>query len=248
MKGELKMLNLCADSVTQSTTENHSVGSGVIPASALHFRTNRKDDAFDLVKKYHYSHRIPSNIQFIGTLHLDGGLFGNLGEPVAAIIWTIPPTRWSEPVLELSRLVRKEGVRLPLSMLISLSLARLKARGNDLVVSFADTQQNHHGGIYQSCGWNYHGQRKSSMDGILINGKFVPGRNCNSVYGTRSPEKLKSLLPSQTIEPHFDDGKHLYWKAIGKKGQAKAIRLKLENNPYPKPDLNNQKGFDTPTR
>ena len=33
--------------------------------------------------------------------------------------------------------------------------------------------------------------------------------------------------PHKSIEPHFDDGKHLYWKALGRNGERKAQRLGL---------------------
>lgn len=223
-----------ADSVTECTPPCHGGRGGSIPASALHFCTGQDVEAAALVKTYHYSRRTPSNIQFIGTLHLPGGLFGDFGEAVAAIYFGIPPTRWGEPVLELTRLVRKEGIRVPLTLLIRLACQRLKADNHDLLVSFADAGEGHHGGVYQAAGWNYHGQRERAMDGLLVNGRFVPGRSCNSTWGTRSPDRLRERFPAWKIEPHYDIGKHLYWRALGKKGEAKAARLELKRNAYPK--------------
>ena len=229
------MNTLCADSVSDGTPANHAGGGGSIPASALHFRIGQNDEAAALVKTYHYSKRIPANVQFIGTLHLPGGLFGDFGEAVAAIYFSIPPTRWGEPVLELSRLVRKDGIRVPLTLLIRLACQRLKANGHNLLVSFADAGKNHHGGIYQAAGWNYNGRRSTRMDGLTVNSRFVPGRSCNSAWGTQSPSKLNEMFPSWNIQPHYDIGKHLYWKALNKDGQFKAERLGLESNKYPKP-------------
>jgi hypothetical protein len=74
------------------------------------------------------------------------------------------------------------------------------------------------------------------MDGVLIDGIFKPGRSCNSSYGTRSPTKLKELLPSHSIEPHFDEGKHLYWKPLMIAGRTRAKRLGLKSVEYPKPN------------
>jgi hypothetical protein len=224
----------CADSVKDCTPAYQAGRRGSIPASALHFCSGQAADAAALVKQYHYSGRIPSNIQFIGTLHMPGGLFGDFGEAIAAIYFGIPPTRWGESVLELTRLVRKDGVRVPLTLLIKLAASRLKADGHDLPVSFADAAEGHHGGVYQAGGWNYHGQRERAMDGLMVNGRFVPGRSCNSAWGTRSPERLKEKHPDWQIEPHYDIGKHLYWRALGRKGEAKAARLELKRNPYPK--------------
>ena len=222
-----------ADSVTGSTSPDHGGGRGSIPASALFYRTSQLDEASSLVKKFHYSHRVPSNIQFVGSLHVGGGLFGDHGKAVAAAFFSIPPTRWSEPVIELSRLVRDESVSVPLSFLIARCCSTLRNAGNDLLISFADAGEGHHGGVYQSSNWNYHGQRERCMDGLIINGTFVPGRSCNSIYGTRSPEKLSASHPAWEIRPHFDIGKHLYWKSLGPRGDRKAGRLKLISMPYP---------------
>lgn len=207
---------------------------------SVHFATGPRAEADALVQKWHYSHRPPSNVQVIGTWLSDGGLFGDSGPMVAACYFSIPPTRWSRPVLELSRLVRVEGPKLPpLSGLISATCRHIKAKSAaDLLVSFADATQDHHGGIYQAASWCYHGQRNRRMDGVIINGTFVPGRACNAIYGTQSPDLL-SQMGVGSVEPHYDDGKHLYWRALNKRGQRMATDLKLKSNSYPKPSINN---------
>lgn len=188
-----------------------------------------------MVKRWHYSHRIPSNVQLVGTWHLDGGLFGDTGEAVAACYFSIPATRWAEPVVELTRLVRTDGIALPpLSGLIAETVRWCKRKAiADLLVSFADWTQRHHGGIYQSCSWRYAGCRDRAMDGVIENGIFIPGRTANGLWGTRSPAKLAAR--GVTVEPHYDEGKHLYWRALSKDGERKAQRLGLESLPYPKP-------------
>jgi hypothetical protein len=40
------------------------------------------------------------------------------------------------------------------------------------------------------------------------------------------------LKPGWSIEPHYDEGKHCYWLALGTKGEAKAKRLGLTNENY----------------
>lgn len=204
----------------------------------LYFQMGLKDKGIALVRQYHYSHRPPANIQFVGTLHEKGGLLGDTGRAVAAIFFSIPPTRWKEPVLELSRLVRRDDCQIPLTRLVSLACRYLKkTRRVDLIISYADATMGHHGGIYQACSWNYSGQRDSQNDGVIIAGRFIPGRTCGSLYGTRSVSKLRKLKPRWTIEPHYDRGKHLYWRALQKTGKAKADRLGLLCLPYPKPNI-----------
>lgn len=182
-----------------------------------------------MVLTYHYSRRVPSNVQMVGSLHLDGGLFGGDGPMVAAAFWSIPPTRWAETVIELARLVRGDD-RVPLTFLLSRCVKELKKQGHDLLVSFADRTQGHEGFVYRASNWNYAGCRERRMDGLIVDGAFIGGRACNHKFGSRSPEKVRQMFPHKTIEPHFDEGKHCYWLALGKRGEAKAARLGLTHN------------------
>ena len=201
----------------------------------IHWRTGRIAEADQLVRRFHYSARWPSNVQMVATGHADGGLFGDDGECLAALTFSIPPTRWSEPVWELSRLVRREGAEINLTALIAFACKVARAQGADLLVSFADWTQGHHGGIYQAASWNFAGKRDRAMDGVMIGGAFVPGRSCNSAFGTRSPARL--AVQGIDALPHYDEGKALYWRALNRVGKAKAARLELSALPYWKPSL-----------
>lgn len=202
----------------------------------LHFRIGEEAAAQALVKHFHYSRRWPSNVQVVGTWHEAGGLFGDRGNPVAACVFAIPPTRWAEPVLELARLVRRDDRPVPLTGLIGKTVDWCRKQGADVIVSFADWTQHHHGGIYQAASWNYAGCRDRACDGILLDGVFWPGRSCNSKWSTRSPDRLREIMPGRQIEPHYDEGKHLYWRALSRAGKKQAARLGLASLPYPKPE------------
>lgn len=217
------------------TPDYQSEGRGSIPASTLHYWFGCDDEARELVETFHYSGTWPAAVQQVMTAHEAGGLFGNRGRAVAAVVYTVPPTRWSEDVWELSRLVRREDVKCSLSAVVAGSVRRLRTMDTPgLLVSFADWTQKHHGGIYQACGWAFHGKRAAGMDGVIVNGQFVPGRSANHTFGTRSPERLRERGIEATA--HFDEGKYLYWQALNADGLAKANRLKLASLPYPKPD------------
>lgn len=212
-----------------------SRAEGVDP-STLHFRVGHMDAAAALICEHHYSGRMAGNVQYVCTWHESGGLFGDYGEPIAACTFSIPGTRWSVPVLELSRLVRLPNYHVSLTAFISLACKMLKASNEHLIVSFADATQQHHGGIYQAASWNFSTFREPRQDGLLVNGVFVPGRSCNSRWGTSSPTKLSDKLGAdQTVSPHMDLGKYLYWKAVSRKGKKDAATLGLECCPYPKP-------------
>jgi len=200
------------------------------------FQLGQLEDAGRLVKKYHYSHAMTANICTVGTFHEDGGLFGDMGKCVAACIMAYPANQWREEVVELARLVRIEDKNITLTQLISLTCKATKKRGYDLLISYADWKENHHGGIYQAASWNYDGKRKRRIVGLSINGSIIHCRNCNHIYGTSSATELKKMYPEWEIEPNYDVGKYLYWKPLNRKGKAKAKRLGLMNIPYPKPN------------
>lgn len=231
-----------AGGVTRARRADQLEGGGAIPASALFVRFGETEAVKRLVLKYHYSGRWPSLVQLVASMHRSGGLFGDHGEAVAGAVFGLPPARWSEEVIELSRLVRADGVRVPLTLLLSLCLKRLRKMGWDLVVSFADRTEGHIGIVYQSSSWNFHAIRPPRRDGCHIDGAFWPARSLNSAFGTNSPTLLREMFPRKRIEPHYDAGKALYWRALRRSGQRKAARLGLESNPYPKPDAMHDAG------
>lgn len=194
-----------------------------------------QNEAEDLVMQHHYSHSIPAAIQCIATAHEDGGLFGDRGRAVAAVFFTIPPTRWSEPVWELSRLIKLDGVEFPLTSLVSFACRVIRRRkAADLLVSFADSTRGHHGGIYQAASWTYGGQRAPATSGVMVGGEYVPGRSANTRWGTRSPSALLERHGVEAVNV-WDTGKYLYWRALNGPGRHRARRLALASLPYPKP-------------
>ena len=211
------------------------IDAPTLRACDLHFNVGRRAEAEALVMAYHYSRRVPSNVQMVGSLHRDGGLFGGDGAMVAAAFFSIPPIQWKEPVLELSRLVRGQE-RVPLSMLLSRCAKELRRRGHDLLVSFADKTQGHEGYVYRASNWQYAGYRKPRIDGVLWNGEFINQRQCQHLWGTSlsSVGVIDRARPGivGAIEPHYDMGKHCYWLPITKEGQRRADRLGLESQSW----------------
>ena len=224
-----------AEGSTASRVGSTDEGRVRSPDAALFMHTGEVNVAKALVKRYHYSHRWPGNVMLCCTWHEAGGLFGDSGEAVAACLFTVPPPAWSEPVWELSRLVRSDDVSCSLTGLVGQGVRLIQKRKlTDLVISYADTTQGHHGGIYQAGSWNYHGLRSPAQEGLIVEGQFIPNWSCSDTWGTRSAAKLAAMGIDAT--PRFDKGKHLYWRALNRSGQRKADRLGLLNLPYPKPD------------
>jgi hypothetical protein len=147
----------------------------------------------------------------------------------------LPPRLWDDrkggQILELSRLVRREDVTISLTGLIGWAVKYLRwSKRADLVISYADIQQSHHGGVYQASSWFYHGRRAPKVEGYLSEGgTYHPKR---TVW---SRSRMEASLPEQKIEDKHDKGKHLYWKPLNKQGWAIADDLRLQRNFYPKP-------------
>lgn len=207
-----------------------------------HFHTNQTNDARRLVERHHYSASLPDVCTVVGTAHDCGGLFGDFGPAFAACVFGSPPSRWSEDVVELRRLVlHPERQGFPLTQLISKTVKHIrKYTAHDLLVSFADNGEGHHGGIYQASSWDYAGMRAPQMAGVCVDGTVIPRRTAYDSWGTSSPSKLLELGVGVSVTAQYDSGKHLYWKAIRRSGRHKAKRLGLGSLPYPKPDVVSQ--------
>ena len=225
--------------------------------NTFYFHTGERQTARELVLKYHYSGRCHENPILVGSLHFGGGgLYGDKGELVATCIFSQSNNNtWSLKkvnLIELVRLCRKEDVQVPLSWLVSRTVKEVKRlRRFDIAISYADATQDHHGGIYQACSWNFHTYRQPKEDGLVIDGTFVPKRTVSTRYGTYRRDKLGEMFDEVKQETlfgteikniewgsHVDKGKYMYWIPLNKTGKKIAKRvLNFETNEYPKPKL-----------
>lgn len=105
-------------------------------------------------------------------------------------------------VAELTRVALRPGHVTPVSRIVAIAVRMLKKQspGLRLLISFADPQQGHHGGIYQAGGWIYAGETKPDVE-YMVSGKWVHHRTATSrgsVVGLPSrklPPKLRYLMP-----------------------------------------------------
>lgn len=187
-----------------------------------------------LVLKHHYSHRMPIAIKLC---------YGHVDEAArtlkACCIFSHATGRWEGHNLwELTRLVRTPDYGDPLTRLIAKAVGHIRGdKLTDLIISFADAEEDHHGGIYQACSWIYGGMVERRLDGFNINGIFVPARTCNTKYGTSCPDQLCKKVKGAI--PHYDIGKHRYWKSLSKRGMQLALTMGFKSLAYPKPMLAN---------
>lgn len=113
-------------------------------------------------ENWHYSKCLPSTFQglvkiggweggqFSGVLVYSHGNNRNIGSPFGLTIFECA---------ELTRIALRRDHAWPVSRYIAISLKMLQKHcpGLRLVVSYADTGQGHHGGVYKASGWIYTG-------------------------------------------------------------------------------------------
>jgi len=134
--------------------------------------------------------------------------------------------------VELVRIALRQH-SVPVSRIVALSMKFLKKSNPKLrlVVSYADLDQNHHGGIYQAGNWIYEGVfNAGNRQGFLIKGRLRHNKSVHSMGVKQSIEAVKKHIDPNAREI-FTKGKHKYLMPLDQQmRQAVSSRSK----PYPK--------------
>ena len=177
-------------------------------------------------ENWHYSKCLPvgklvkigawENNKFIGVVIFGRGANKSLGEP-----YKLEQTE----CCELVRISLKDH-KIPVSRIISIAIKFLKNIHKELrlIISFADTEQNHHGGIYQATNWVYVG-KTNSADEYLYKGKRWHGRAFRKSLGSH----LNYI--NQGLEIIKGSQKHRYLMPLDKEMRDKIAPLAKS---YPK--------------
>jgi hypothetical protein len=135
------------------------------------------------VEHWHYSRTMPvgklvrigawEDGRFIGCVVFGRGAASNIASP-----YGLQQTE----VCELVR-VALDAHATPVSRIIAIAIRMLKRAqpGLRLIVSFADSDQGHHGGIYQAGGWHYTGASRDRA--TRVHGKLFHPKTLHSKYG-----------------------------------------------------------------
>lgn len=179
-------------------------------------------------ENWHYSKCLPSSLQkrfaigiwedgkFIGVVVFGHGANPNIGSPYGLTIYE---------VCELTRVALRQGHSTKVSRIIRIALKFLKQSnpGLRLVVSYADTGQGHHGGIYQAGNWLYEGISKG-VSKFFFNGKVWHSKALSASFPS-----LKHSDPRVRKIPATD--KYKYLMALD---PEIAQRIDHLRKPYPK--------------
>lgn len=113
----------------------------------------------------------------------------------------------------------------PVTRILSISLKFIKKHNPGLkaLVSFADANVGHHGGIYQGNGWKYFG-RSTATNQWFFRGKWRNDMKLNELF--KGKRDLLNKLPKRKL-----DGKHKYVLFLDKELEE---LFKNSFKPYPK--------------
>lgn len=181
---------------------------------------------------WHYSRSLPAGKlvkvgvweagQFKGCVLFSRGATAHLGTPYGLT---------QTECCELTRVSLNEH-RAPVSRILAVALKFLKrvSPGLRLVVSFADPEHGHHGGIYQATNWLYTGQTDPSEE-YVVNGRRMHARSLASIR----PKNMTLKQYARSVDPYFHtvrgSAKHRYLMPLDERLRERIVHLA---RPYPK--------------
>ena len=184
------------------------------------------------VENWHYSRTMPcgksvyfgvwEDGQFVGVIIYGSGAASEIGTPYALT---------HQQICELTRVaLRNHATQVSKIIAISLKMLKRSNPGLRLVVSFADSNQGHHGGIYQAGGWAYTGSKSYHLYKVL--NRQVHPKSLHVKYG-KGGQSIPWLR--NHVDPRAEriivPPKHKYVMPLDAEMRARIEPLKL---PYPK--------------
>ena len=185
------------------------------------------------VENWHYSAVLPvpplvkvgawEAGKFIGVVIFSRGANNNLLKPFGLL---------QTQGCELTRVaLTKHSVQVSRIMRLALQFLKRNAPELQLVVSFADPSEGHHGGIYQAGNWIYTGRQPATIEYIAPDGKQWHGRMVSKDGKKKVQGKYRKVWRIDQCTPVEKQGKHRYLYPLDE-----AMKRKIEplRKPYPK--------------
>lgn len=177
-----------------------------------------RKQAEQLIIARHYTRSIPS-----GKSHY-------LGYEHAVVVWSIPANYnlgkficgWDARVWELARLWAPDGHRANLlTEAIAAGVRWISRRERpDAVVSYADPNVGHRGGVYRAASWLFHGQSDESRGYVDADGNILARRAFHSGGGSGM---TKAEIEAAGYQQVHRDGKLRFVRPLSKRAAA-AVR------------------------
>lgn len=215
-----------------------------VPARGLFVAPCSREAADFDCRAFHYSGCLPAGRalfygvwedgQHAGCVVVSRGACANIGRPFGLR---------QDQVAEVTRIALRPGHVAPVSQVLAV-VVRLLRRSNpglELLISYADQRQGHHGGVYQGAGWVYLGETGREAT-LFLHGREVHARTVSSRFGTRDVQWLRA-----NVDPHVRridcPPKHKY--ALGLTPTMRE-RLAPLARPYPKREREADSGRPVP--
>ena len=206
-------------------------------APAYHVRPVTRMDCAPFILGIHYARRWPSITHAFG-LYRDEELVGvvTYGTPPSAPLRNgIAGAELAGCVLELNRLCLRDNLKNEASRLVGASLRKLPKRS--IVISFADTEQDHKGIVYQACSFTYHGLSAKRTDWKIKGKEHLHGQTVADEL--RGQENRAALMRAKYGEDFYlapRPLKHRYIFLVGPEAWRRSVaeRIKYPRTPYPK--------------
>ncbi len=226
-----------------------------VETSRVTVREIAKSVARDFIETHHYTHKFSSTRYALGVFYVDDSehmfftganekLIGCMtyGHPVSnRTVDSITAGLELDEVLELTRLVCLDGYGKNLeSFVISKSFEWMKKHDPKVkvLVSYADPEQAHTGGIYRATNWLYQGCGYSKLMpdySIRINEDelWTHSRTVGARWGNKSVDNLAKSI-GETFYRKEETAKHRYiYFVCGKKEKKRIMKnLKIPVFPY----------------
>jgi hypothetical protein len=179
---------------------------------------DQREQAAQVIIEKHYAHSVPSGKSYY------------IGFEGALVIWSIPANKnlakfilgWPGKVWELSRLWAPDG-HAPnlLTQAISYGVGQIKRLEKpDALVSYADPNAGHLGGVYRAASWIYHGRSEEvrayrSREGqVTARRAFHSGKNFLRKAQIEALGFVELRLPGKVrfVKPLSGKAKRVLWQ------------------------------------
>jgi|TARA_R100000655_G_scaffold1922_4_gene7269 hypothetical protein len=186
------------------------------------------------VENWHYSEGLPS-----GKLIKIGIWEGQPQEFIGCIIFSRGASPWlgtpydlqQNQLCELTRIAMRHDHKVPVTYVVAKALKMLKEKNRNiqLVFSFADPDQGHHGGVYQAGNWIYAGVTGTSPM-YYINGKWTHNRTVASKMKNGSLRPDFYQWAKETNRTRMPPPKHRYLYPFNRKLRKKILEEQYDPN------------------
>lgn len=230
-----------------------------VDASKVSIREINKSVAKHMIVKYHYSHAWTMCRYALGVYYKGDGEFFGSEKLIGCLVYGYPVGRSAiksvidglekDECLELTRLFIHDGYGSNIesySMGQSFKWMKENAPNIKMLLSYADPEQLHLGGIYQATNWLYQDCRDIQLMpnySVSLSDSpysWIHSRTVFSKWGSHNVEHLKKEIGKQNKSCFWrkkEAPKHRYIQILGQNKSEKrklSKMLKHKTSPYPK--------------